>query len=102
MKQSRSKRERLYQRYRREKTQEKLIQWRRARAQHEDNVRMHKKDSWKQFVSRINVNTPVAKILQEDGRYYSTPIDIADKFAQTFAQISSTTNYDPDFFNFTR
>ena len=88
--------------------------WRKARAQHKQLVKKHKMDSWIEFSETLNRGAPLTaiyeiirrikgkpqwkiKIIEENGRVYSNILDIANKFAQTFYETSSDTNYANDF-----
>ena len=64
LKQSKQKRERLYQKYRRNKTVQNLLARKRARAQHKYNTKQNKIKGWREFVSKLNKNTPVTKVYE--------------------------------------
>ena len=110
LQQSKDRRERLYQQYRRSKIRGNLIAWRKARAQHKQLVKKHKMDSWIKFTETLHRRAPSTtiyetirrikgkpqrkiNIIEENGRVFSTVSDIADKFAQTFYETSNDTNY---------
>jgi len=115
--QSRRERERLYQRYRRDKTATNLIAWKRKRAEHKILIVKSKKESWMEFTGSINYRTPPAKIFEkvrnikgkakrkiniihENNTVYSTTSEIADRLATAFSQVSSDENYSPTFLQY--
>ena len=115
--QSRNRRERFYLIYRRKKTLQNSIRWKHARAQHKNKVRIAKEQDWREYISGIDGNTTISeicnrvrkikgippksiRILSDDNQpnqTYSTPKDIAEALARTFAQVSSNENYDAEF-----
>ena len=114
LQQSRSKRERLYQAYRRNRSSDNLIKWKAARAAHKRKVRESKKECWRKFVEEMNVNTSIAKvyeivrkirgkqqkqisILYTDGEYFTTLAQIVSKFVNHFSVVSSDNNYTREF-----
>jgi ribonuclease HI len=111
---TRERREKLYHRYKQEKNEINLINWKRARAEHKNKVKKSKRKSWIDFVQTINRNTPEAmiyesirrikgrqqrkiNILHDEGKYYNTIPEIAEKLAETFSTISNGDNYSPQF-----
>ena len=114
---SRAQREVLYHRYRRDPTLDNKIRWKRARAMHKNNVRVNKEESWQEYVSEITDDMPITTLCQRVRKMkgippktipilrdeddpdiiYSTPVEIAQKLAATFAQVSSNNNYSPQF-----
>jgi len=111
---ARDKRERFLKIYRKTKFNRHLIAWKKARAKFKQIQRKNKKENWENFANSINNNTPVNKvwekvrrikgrtqrkthILEVDGRTYQNVKDIADKIGDTFSQISSPSNYEPNF-----
>ena len=114
LKNSKERRETFYQQYRRNKTQTNLIIWRRSRAQHKQLVKKCKRESWMEFVEKLNRKTPSTalyetirkikgkptrkiNILSENGQTYSTVPEIVNRLAQTFSDVSSNANYSPEF-----
>lgn len=65
LKRSRDLRENMYRRYRRNKTEINLIRWKRARAEHRQNIKKHKQETWRKYISEINVNTPPSKVWEK-------------------------------------
>ncbi len=77
--------------------------------------KQHKRQSWRNFVSRINSRTPISKVwnmiqkikgkgskfsihhLKDGDQLLTNTSDIANKLAETFAKHSSSSNYDPQF-----
>ena len=119
LKQSRDRREELYQRYRHRRNNVNLIAWRRSRATHKTLVKKSKRDSWIQFVETLNSDTPLPIIyenlrkitgkqirnismLKINDTTYSTIPEISEKLAQTFSQTSSNENYDETFLDYKR
>ena len=111
---SRNRREAFYKRYRRNKSPYNLTQWKKARAEHRLASNKHKKESWENYIKTITVNTSIAEVwekiksikgrearriyvLKEGDTLFETDIEIANKLAKTLHEISSTTNYHPDF-----
>jgi len=114
---SRNQREIFYQRYRRNPTLQNQIRWKRSRAQHKNNVRLQKEQSWKTYISELNEDIPISEICKrvkkmkgissnairilsnddEPTQTYSTPEAISEILAQTFAKVSSDENYSPEF-----
>ena len=110
-------RENLYQIYRRNKTLENKINWHRARAIHKNKVQTSKENSWREYISEFNDGMPIKEIcnrirkikgiasqtirilVDEDDptKLYSTPFEIAETLAKTFAKVSSNDNYSPQF-----
>ena len=114
VKESKIKRERLYQEYGRNRTDAKLIAWKRSRAQYKRLIKKRKKEAWIEFVQKLRYGThpsvlyeairkikgrPPKKIpiLSERNRVYSTVPEIAENFAQTFHQVSSNDNFTQEF-----
>lgn len=114
LKNSKIERERLYQKYRRNRTMENLLRWKKWRAEHKQKIRLSKKESWEKFVNTLNKNTPISKLyqnvrkirgkanpkinlLKDNGIYYSTQAEISNKLAETFSNISSNNNYPDNF-----
>ena len=111
---SKQKREHHYQKYRRSRNVEDLYNWKRARAQHKNNVRKAKELSFREKCTTLKYGEPPEKfyrtmksfkgikpksihILKENSQTYSSHQQIADKLAQTMAKISSTSNYHDNF-----
>ena len=103
-------REEAYQRSRRHKTQQNILQWKRLRAQHKNRVRFYKRKSWIEYISKINRNTPIKTIydtmrkirgrppkkisfLKDGNNTYTSTEQISNKLAQSFSNVSSTNNY---------
>ena len=117
LKRSRAVRERLYQKYRRSPTLSNHIRWKQARAMHKNNVRKHKEREWSEFTSNLNDDVPIshlcAKVRKlkgippktiriltdpEDPHVsYSTPNQISEALARTFANTSANSNHSPEF-----
>ena len=115
VKESKMRRERLYQEYRRDKTEAKLITWKRSHAQHKRLIKKSKKESWIEFVQKLKHGTHPAviyetmrkikyrppkkiPILSENDTIYAIIPEVAEKFAQTFQQVSSNDNYGQESF----
>ena len=111
---SRQMREHLYQQYRHRDTQENMIRWKRARAKHKNLIKRAKQESFRAWISEISPSMPVSDFykrinslkgrsprrltfLTENNVQYCSPLEIANLLAQTFGQVSSTSNYDVDF-----
>ena len=114
LKASRALRERLYDAYRRNKTLNNLIKWKIARAKHKRAVKIAQKEHWKQYISELNFATPISDIYRKIKRIKgakatriniikttenscNTSAEIAQILAETFAEVSSSNNYDPTF-----
>ena len=114
LKQSRDKRERLYQAYRRNQSARNLILWQASRREHKRKVKGSKNQCWKEFVKKLNVNTPTANVfeiirrikgrqprrvavLHSEGEYFTTVGQIAGKMAGFFADVSSDQSYALEF-----
>jgi len=114
VKRSKQERERLYQRYRSNRTEQNMLQWKRKRASHKKLVKESKKQCWIDHVSTINCNTPVSSIyekikaikgrkqrktniLTDNGNIFSTIPQIANKLAETFSAVSNDNNYSDTF-----
>jgi len=111
---SRVERERLYQKYRRDRSMSNLIRWKKKRAEHKKLVISSKKECWREFTETISDRTPQTKIfekirnikgkaqrkvniLYENDRYYSTIDEIANKLGNSFSVVSSNNNYTEQF-----
>ena len=111
---SRLLRERLYRRYRRNRSLHNATLWKRARAQHRALLKREKRASWITFANSFTTRTPLSTvyantrklkgkpqraihILTHDNQTYSTVPAIADKLASTFSAVSRSTNYSPQF-----
>lgn len=116
LKKTKNEREKNYQRYRRNKTLENLLNWKKSRALHKTKIVQHKRDSWKNLASTFNENTPSAviyenirkikgrtqrniNILKENQQTFSSTEDIAKKFSDHFYNVSSNNNYSNYFKN---
>lgn len=116
LKASFDRRERLYHRYRLNKSPQNERNWRKARAEHKYLTKRSKKESWEKLASSFNKNTPMGKvwedirkikgrtprkitILSENNQDFTTVQEIAGKLASTFSKISSTANYCAEFQN---
>jgi len=114
LKQSRDRRERLYHIFRARRSVQNVINWKKARAEHKKLVKEHKEESWKQMAQSFNQNTPMNKvwenirringkrakkinILCTDGNQLTTKREIAEKLAETFAEISTDDHYCAEF-----
>ena len=114
---SRNLRETLYKRYRRCPSLQNQIRWKRARATHKNNVRLHKEKEWRDFTSNLNDEMPITEIcnkvkklkglpprsirilsdVERPGITYSTPEQISEVLGQNFAAVSSDSNYSTQF-----
>jgi hypothetical protein len=111
---ARDRREKAYQKYRRNKSLNNFIEWKRARAKFKFISKKSKKESWIKLTTTLNQNTPTSKIYQiirkikgnkervinmlsENDTIFSTKQEIANKLGQTFSNISSTNNYSATF-----
>ena len=114
---SRNRRERFYKIHRRKRTPQDAINWRRARAQHKNLVRQCKEKSWREYISDFNEEMPISELCKRVRKMkgippksiriicnddqppviYSTPTEIAEILAKTFAEVSSNNNYVPEF-----
>jgi len=107
-------RERLYRRFKRSGDVADKVAWKRARAVATQTFREEKKASWTEFVSKVNINTPISEvwktvnkirgrperklhILEVNGQYFSSVGDIANKLAETLSIITSETGYSDAF-----
>jgi len=114
LKRSRDRRERLYHIFRTRQSQQNLLNWKKARAEHKKSVKKHKEESWKQLAKSFNQNTPIGKvwenfrringkqakkinILCKDGEVYTTKREIADKLASAFSEVSTDEHYCQEF-----
>ena len=114
LKRTRETRERQYKKYRRRKSMQNYILWKRAKAEHRQAVIEEKRASWIKLASTFNYKTPKATIyenvrkikgnrqrkinvLKEGDQYYTTHQEIANRLGQTFSNISSAENYQPNF-----
>ena len=114
VRQSKVKRERLYQVYRRNKTYGNMIAWKKCRAEHKKLIRKNKRESWIQFVEKLKYGVhpsviyeairrikgqPPRKthILIDNNQVYATVPEIAEQLAATFCRVSSDENYSPEF-----
>jgi len=111
---SRVERERLYQKYRRDRSINNMIQWKKKRAEHKKLVIKSKKECWREFTETLTDRTPQSKIfekirsirgkaqrkvniLYENNRYYSTIDEITNKLGSSFSAVSSNDNYTAQF-----
>ena len=114
---TRNKRERLYQIYRRNKTVQNRTNWHKARAEHKRNIKKAKDESWEKYTSEFNANIPISYLCKrvkrmkniappsirilndpdQQGVQYTTPSEISEILAKTFAQVSSDDNYTNEF-----
>ena len=114
---TRNKRERLYQIYRRNKTDQNRTNWSKARAEHKRNVKKAKDESWEKYTSEFNASIPISDLCKrvkrmkniaptsirilndpdQPGLQYSTQSEISEILAKTFAKVSSDDNYAAEF-----
>ena len=114
---SRAVRETLYQRYRRSHTLEDKLRWKCARAIHKNNVLKHKERSWAEFTSSLNDDMPISEICKKVRKLkgmppksiqilthpeyptitFSTPKEISEILAKTFATTSADSNHCNEF-----
>ena len=114
---TRNIRERFYQIYRRSRTDRNRTNWSRARAQHKRNVRKKKEESWEKYTSEFNENMPISDLCKrvkkmkniapnsirilddpnQQGVQHTTPDEISEILAKTFAEVSSDNNYSAEF-----
>ncbi|KAJ4447753.1 hypothetical protein ANN_09761 [Periplaneta americana] len=100
--------------FERHPTQENFVQFKRLRAKARRTVCDAKKTSWTNYVNSMKRNVPsntvwdkVRRIMGKrssvipgiisNGVTTTSPIEIAEIFATSFAQVSSSNNYDPEF-----
>ena len=94
---------------------ENLINFKYLKAKARKTVRLSKRQSWQQYVSTLNNQTPMKKVwsmvqkiagkrnkstlnmLEKEGETISDPKDIANCLAKSFAKNSSNGNYIPKF-----
>ena len=93
------------------------IEWKKNRAIATKTFREAKQESWRDYVSTLNVgtmssevwktinkirgrNTREMLILRSGSVYYTEREEIAEKLAETFAKISSEENYNPTFLRY--
>ena len=99
-------------------TQENLITYKQAYARSRRTIRRAKKESWCNYVSKLNTNTSVKQtwnmVRKISGKHASSPTkflntpagtasskkEIADTLGETFAKNSSTDNYTEEFKKF--
>jgi len=110
LKESKKERERMYQRYRSNTTENNFINWKKARAIHKAKIVKHKKDSWIKLASTFQKNTPTAVVyenirkikgktqrkinmLRDGAVVFSSASDIANRFSEHFYISSSNNNY---------
>ena len=114
LKQTIETREILYKKYKRGKSVQNYILWKKAKAEHKRAVVEEKRASWKKLATSYNYRTPkaiiyeiirrikgnarrVTNVLKDGNQYYTTHQEIANKLGETFSDISSTENYRPEF-----
>ena len=114
---SKQRREIFYQQYRHNKTVTNLLNWKKARATHKNKVKIAKEKNWKEYISQLKFDAPMSliydkmrkikgkpitsiHILQENGIKYTNTREICNKIAESFSQISSSTNYNQNFLQF--
>ena len=56
------KREQAYKAYRRRKSPQNFIRWKRCRAEHRKSIAEHKKGSWREMANKMNSSTPLGKV----------------------------------------
>ena len=113
LKQSKHKREILYQKYRHDKTYN-MVAWKRCRAQHKALIRKSKKQAWREFVAKMKWERPSSTIyetirkikgqqqrkihiLKENEESFTTVTEIVTKLAQSFSRIESDANFCREF-----
>ena len=96
--------ERAYKAYRNTRSVLNLVRWKRIRAKHRQLVRTHKKASWREMTSKVNIYTKLSvvwqmvrrvqggapkriNILTENGISYTSSISICNKIAEAFAKV---------------
>ena len=114
---TRNIRERLYKIYRRNKTDQNRTNWSKARAEHKRNIKKAKDESWEKYTSEFNASIPISNLCKrvkrmkniappsirilndpdQQGVQYTTPSEISEVLAKTFAGVSSDENYSADF-----
>jgi hypothetical protein len=114
LRESKKSREKAFQKYKRVKSLNNVLRWKKLRAEHKKLVLKSKRESWRTFVSTINQNTTSKQIfetirkikgkeqrrvhiLQDHRGTHSTLPSIANAIGLTFAEISQSTNYKPEF-----
>ena len=112
---ARAERRRTQRKFQRTRRTCDLIAMKHARAKAVKTLKRTKKTSWRNFVSTLNVNTPMTKIwsrvkkmkgkysshttpcLEVDGGYVTEPTDVANALANHYAQVSSGSTYSEAF-----
>ena len=111
------KREKAFKVYRRRKSPQNFLNWKRSRADHRKLVAEHKREAWREMAGKVSGNTPMKEvwnmvrrirgrppakinILEEGGTRYTTTPEICEKIASTFETTTKSTNYDPIFRNY--
>ena len=110
LKLSKRLREEAYHNYRRNKTRQNCLIWKRLRAQHKYRVNKYRKESFREFISEMKSDAPMQKIydrmrkikgrpprkinfLRDGNTVYTKGEDISNKLAKSFSDVSSTNNY---------
>ena len=114
---TRNIRERLYRIYRRNRTDQNRTNWSKARAQHKRNTKKKKDENWEKYTSEFNANIPISDLCKrvkkmkniapnsirilddcnQQGVQHTTPDEISEILAKTFAEVSSNNNYSAEF-----
>ena len=110
-------REKSYRKYKATGNISDKIEWKKNRAIATKTFREAKQESWRDYVSTLNVgtmsgevwktinkirgrNTREKLILRSGSVYYTEREEIAEKLAETFAKVSSEENYNPTFLRY--
>lgn len=111
------RREALYRVYKRTHSIRDKIEWKRARALATRTFRKSKIESWRSYISSLNIHTQATSvwekirkirgkppspvhILKHGNRTYTTVSDISNHLAETFQATTSETNYSPEFLSY--
>ena len=74
LKQSKLRREQLYQQYRRSKSCYSIIAWKRSRAQHKLLVKKSKREAWIRFVETLRQGVPPAETYETMRKIKGQPV----------------------------
>ena len=109
-------RKKTYKSYRRSRSQQDFILYKKARAKTRVLIRSESKWSWNLFISSINQPVPNSTMwsnikrltgnkssnfiteIESDNQFISDPLAVAQSFATHYSAISADSNFDPIFF----
>jgi len=112
---ARKQRKAAERRFNKHPTQQNLSSLRILRAKARRTGRRVRRESWRNYVSRVNTRTPVSHVwnmirkikgkgsgsnvqhLDADGEVFTSKLDISNKIGETFSKNSSSANYLPEF-----